>query len=193
MGYYKADYENCIIVKRHIFYIFSSFLKFIFFIIIALFLYWFLVTYKIVLSWNSIFIGYTLFLFIFIILNYSFIRLILSLIEYYNNLIIIHNNKISIIRSSLFLKDDMEAIDPMAIKKFDAVSHGLISNILGYWNLIIEQMDHLRTFHFIPHPEDLINILREQKLMIFNKVYLDDKEKIVEKKEEVSEEKEDKQ
>lgn len=176
MSYYKLDSENCIIVKRHVMYLFFHFLKFLFFIIMAFFLYWFYITYKIPLSsvlwWELNFINNSIFVFIFIILNYSFFKFILSLISYHNNLIIIHEKKVSIIRCTLILKDDMEAIDPMTIKKIDSVSRGIMWNILWYWNLVIEQMDHMRTFHFIPHPEDLINILREQKLTIFNQSYV---------------------
>jgi len=171
MSYYKLDSENCIVIRRHFLYLFFDFLKFSFFIILAFFLYWFTTTYKSAFSWDLDFVKKSIFMFTFVILNYAFLKFILSLINYHNNIIIIHEKKISIIRSTLILKDDMEAIDPMTIKKIDSVSRGIIWNTLGYWNLVIEQMDHMRTFHFIPHPEDLIHILREQKLTIFNQYY----------------------
>jgi hypothetical protein len=160
--YYFKDENDSYIIKRHSIILFFDIFKFIFSILFLCFFYWFFITYKHVFVWNLDFISKWLFVFIFVMLNYVFFRHILSLIDYYNNLIVIHNNKLSIIRCSLILKDDVEAINPLNIMKIDVFSHWLISNLLNFWNLVIEQQkDEVRTFHFIPNPEKLLKIIRE--------------------------------
>lgn len=162
--YYFKDKNWAFIVKRHGILIFLDIFKFIFSLLFIFFLYWFYFRYKSVFIWDLNFIRILFFIFIFIILNYIFFKYILSLIEYYNNLIVIHDNKISIIKCSLILKDDVEAINPLKIMKIDVFSHWLISNILNFWNLVIEQQkDEVRIFHFIPRPERLLQIIRDMR------------------------------
>ena len=60
-----------------------------------------------------------LFLLAFSLMNYSFLKLILYFIRYYNALIIIHEDKIVIIRSSLIMMDDIEIINSRKITKVD--------------------------------------------------------------------------
>nr|MDD3720365.1 hypothetical protein [Candidatus Gracilibacteria bacterium] len=89
-------------------------------------------------------------------------------IEYNNNIIIVYRDHIYIIRSSLILIDDIEVLDPYRIMRMDVVCHGLISNLLDYGNLIIEQQqdetkEGIRTFHFVPNPYKLLSIIKEQR------------------------------
>ena len=77
---------------------------------------------------------------------------------------IIQDDHVAIIKASLILKDDIEIIDSYRVMKIDAFCRWFFSNILWYWNLVIEQQkDDVRTFHFIPDPYKVLELLREQK------------------------------
>jgi hypothetical protein len=160
--YYNTDKNGCFIVKRHSIILLWDFLKFILSIVFLCILYWVYISYKQVFVWNLSSIKIWVFVFMFVMLNYIFFKHIMSLINYYNNLIVVHNDKISIIKCSLILQDDIEAINPLNIMKIDVFSHWFFSNILNFWNLVIEQQkDEVRTFHFIPNPKKLLQIIRE--------------------------------
>lgn len=114
------------------------------------------------------YINYVFFILSFVILNYAFISFMFYCIEYNNNIIIVYRDHIYIIRSSLILIDDIEVLDPYRIMRMDVVCHWLISNLLDYWNLIIEQQqdetkEWIRTFHFVPNPYKLLSIIKEQR------------------------------
>lgn len=111
------------------------------------------------------------FIIIYTILNYAFISYILYFIEYNNNIIIVSKDHIYIIRTSLILVDDIEVLDPYRIMRLDVVCHGLVSNILDYWNLIVEQQqddtkEWIKTFHFIPNPYKLLSLIKEQRKQV---------------------------
>ena len=160
---------DCTVIKRHFILLLFSILKFFFFLFITGFIY-----YIYVLLWNKLeseisYFMYILLGFVFILLNYTFIKFILDLIEYHNNLIIIQDDHIVIIKSSLFFKDDFEIIDSYRVMKIDSFCHWFIANVLGYWNLVIEQQkDDVRTFHFIPEPFKILKLLRDQKDYVLN-------------------------
>jgi hypothetical protein len=53
------------------------------------------------------------------------------------------------------------------VMKIDVEVHGLLSNLLGYGHLIMEQQkDEVRTIHFIPQPYKIWQILRENTTYI---------------------------
>lgn len=91
-------------------------------------------------------------------------NLISSIIEYYNDLIILHKDQIIILKSSLILKDDMEIIDIHKVMKIDWFKRGILQNILWYGNIVIEQQKNdVRIFHFISKPHNILKLLRIQK------------------------------
>ncbi|MCK9271974.1 hypothetical protein M0P65_00310 [Candidatus Gracilibacteria bacterium] len=148
------------IVKKHFIYFLLYIIRFIFSLLIALGIFYLTITYR-----SSMGPDFTLILFgiIFIILNYSFLRFIIGLIIYYNDLIILLKDKIIILKSSFFLKDDLEIIDISKVMKIDVQIHGFLSNLMGFGNLIIEQQrDELRVLHFIPTPYKVYQLLREK-------------------------------
>ena len=105
-----------------------------------------------------------IFPFIFIVINYAFIKLILGYIKFYNNLLIINEWQLIVIKSSLFFKDDIEFIDINKITKLDTYCRWLIPNVLWYWNLVVEQQrDEPRIFHFVPDLFKALQILKEEK------------------------------
>ena len=169
-AYYNKTIDDAIIIKRHFLLLFIKIIRFVFLILIAFFLYFIYVKFLVNLE-NSFawFLRYGSFLVIFSLLNYAFIKLILNVIEYYHTLIIITDEQILIINCSLFMKDDIESIDAYRIMKIDAFSRWFWANIIGYWNLIIEQQkDEVRTFHFIPQPYKIFAIIREHKKQVFD-------------------------
>ena len=107
---------------------------------------------------------YFSFIVVFWLLNYAFINLITWIIEYYNDLIVLHEDKLIILKSSLVLKDDMEIIDLDNTVKIDWYKRGLLQNLLGYWNIIIEQQKNdVRVMHFIGQPHKILNLIKAQK------------------------------
>lgn len=112
---------------------------------------------------------YIMFPIIFSVLNYAFIKLINSLIIYYNELILVYDDKITIIKCSLVLRDDIEIIDAYRVMKTDAFTRGIIWNLLSYGNLVIEQQkDEVRIFHFISKPYRILEILNRQREKVKN-------------------------
>ena len=113
---------------------------------------------------DLLYLEYLLFLFVFVIFNYAFLKLILALIQYYNNLIIIKDDQLIILKCSLILQDDVEVIDAYRVMKMDCYARGILANVLGYGNLIVEQQkDDVRTFHFIPRPYTILKLLKDQR------------------------------
>ena len=164
MSYY-FETGDCTILKRHFFLLLFSILKFIFLLTLAGVLYYVSDTYLVgdahmVSSW----LAYVLFVLIMVVLNYAFLRLVLSIIDYYHTIIIVKGEQIFIIHCTIIMQDDMEVIDSYRITKVDVFSHGIIANLIGYGNRVIEQQrDDVRTLHFIPDPYRILKILKEQK------------------------------
>lgn len=169
MFWNKKDDKNCTVIKRHFILLLFSILKFIFFVLLGLTILYVYIYLDNKSDWDHGFFMHILLFFIFVILNYAFIKFVLDIIEYYNNLIIIQDDHIVILKASLMLKDDIEVIDSYRVMKVDAFCHWFIANIVSYWNLVIEQQkDDVRVFHFIPRPFEVLKKLREQKEFVLN-------------------------
>lgn len=152
------------IVKKHFIYFLLYIIKFVFSLLVALWLFYITITYKASI-WAEV--SLILFWIIFLILNYAFLRFIIWLIIYYNDLIILLKDKIIILKSSFFLKDDLEIIDISKVMKIDVQIHWFLSNLMGFGNLIIEQQrDELRVLHFIPAPYKVYQLLREKNSFV---------------------------
>ncbi|MDD4151343.1 MAG: hypothetical protein PHR68_01900 [Candidatus Gracilibacteria bacterium] len=160
----RFDYT---IIKRHWIVIFAKLIKAFFFLFIALIFYYGAITYYDILGQE--FVLYIILPIIWIILNYSFIKIFETFLQYYNEVLIIHGDQIIIIRSSLFLMDDIEIIDSYRVMKFDSYADGFWANLLGYGHIVLEQQkDNVRIFHFVPQPYRVISILKEQRDKILN-------------------------
>lgn len=165
MTYYIRD--SYTIVRRHWILILFEIIKFIFFLAVSLIIFRIAMEYKDKIS-RDIEI-YIMFPIIFSVLNYAFIKLINSLIIYYNELILVYDDKITIIKCSLVLRDDIEIIDAYRVMKTDAFTRGIIWNLLSYGNLVIEQQkDEVRIFHFISKPYRILEILNRQREKVKN-------------------------
>jgi len=150
------------IVRKHYVLAVLFLLRFVFMLFIALLLIYICVKFKANI-WDELII-YVFFPSIFIIFNYSFIKLILWIIEYFNYLFIIKEDQIFIINCSLLMRDDIEVIDSFKIIKVDSFSRWFLANILNYWTITIElQSREVRSFRFMPNPYRLIKKLEEQK------------------------------
>lgn len=104
------------------------------------------------------------FVFVFWTLNYAFLSLILSIIEYYFDLMIVYKDQIVSIKCSLLFRDDIEIIDAYRIMKVDGYSRWLLQNILWFWNLVIEQQkEDSKIFHFMPKPYRILMIIQKQR------------------------------
>lgn len=164
----KKDYT---IVRRHFITIFAKIVKAVFFLIIALILYYFTMSFKTNL-WVEI-THYVLLPIILILTIYWFIKIIFAFWENNNEILIIHNDQIIIIKASLILMDDIEVIDAYRLMKIDSYAEWFWANLLGYWNIVLEQQkDNVRIFHFVAKPYKILALLKEQR----NKV-LDDRRK----------------
>jgi len=155
----KYDYT---IIRKHWILLLFKYLKSFFYILLALLLYILGIKF-----WNIIWkeiLYYIIFPSIFILINYAFIKLILWYIKFYNNLLIIHNWQLIVIKTSLFLKDDIEFIDLNKITKLDIFCRGIIPNFLSYWVLVVEQQrDWVREFHLIPKPYKALSLIKKEK------------------------------
>ena len=141
---------------------FFRYMKFSFFVIVSVTFY--LIAIKLSSSvWQEV-VKYLILPLSFIVLNYAFIKLILYYIAYYNNLLIFHEDKIIVIKSTLLDTDNVEIIDLHKITKMDAYSNGIIPNILGYGTLVIEQQrEKVRELWYEPKPYKAGTYLNEAK------------------------------
>lgn len=164
----KKDYT---IVRRHFITVFAKIVKAVFFLAIALILYYFTMTFKTDL-WVDI-THYVLLPIILILTIYWFIKIIFAFWENNNEILVIYNDQIVIIKASLILMDDIEVIDAYRLMKIDSYAEWFWANLLGYWNIVLEQQkDNVRIFHFVAKPYKILALLKEQR----NKV-LDDRRK----------------
>lgn len=154
--------HGCTIVRKHSIVLFFRKLKFIFFFALAAIVYGFAYFYSGSIEKDVMY--FIVFPFIFILLNYAFVRLILSYIRYYNRLFIIYEDHIFITHSSLMMIDDFEVIDIHKVMKIDSFSRWLLSNMFWYWDILLEQQqDEIRTFHFMPDPYKIIETFQSHK------------------------------
>lgn len=156
------EFNGATIVRKHWILLLLYGIKFIFILLIAFILFFIGTTFRSVL-WEQI-VLYIILPLIFVLINYSFLKLILWVIEFYNYLFIISEDQIFIINASLFMRNDIEIIDAFKIIKIDAYSRGIIPNIFSYGKLIIElQTREERLFRFMPKPYKLLECLKQQR------------------------------
>ncbi len=152
-----------IIIRRNLLLLVVKIIKSLFFIFILFVIYYLSNKFNDTLS-SIEWLKYMSFIVVFLLLNYAFINLISSIIEYYNDLIILHEDQIIILKSSLIMKDDMEVIDIHKVIKVDWFKRGIMQNILWYWDIVIEQQkNEVKILHFISKPHMILNILKSQK------------------------------
>lgn len=155
----KYDYT---IIKKHWIVLFFKYLKLIFFLSLVWILYYFSITY-VDSIWHELVI-YFIFPIIFILVNYAFFKLILWYIKFYNDLLVIYDWQLIVIKSSLLFMDNIEFIDINKITKLDTYCRWLIPNVMWYWNLVAEQQrDEVRTFPFVPEPFRALQLINEEK------------------------------
>lgn len=161
MAYFrKYDYT---IIRKHWIVLLFRYLKVSLFILLTLFIFHIYVTYKHII-WEEI-VTYISFPLTFMLVNYAFIKLVLWYIKFYNDLLVIYDWQLIVIKTSLFFKNDIEFIDINKVTKLDTFCRWLIPNILVYWNLVVEQQrDQVRTFSYISEPFEALQILNEEKL-----------------------------
>ena len=155
----KYDYT---IIRRHWIMLLFKYLKFFLFLLLT-FIVYFISLQFIDTVWHE-FVHIFLFPLTFILINYAFIKLLLWYIKFYNDLLIIYDGHLIVIKSSLFFKDNIEFIDINKITKLDTYCRWLVPNALWFWNLVAEQQrDEVRTFHFVPEPFNALQLLNEEK------------------------------
>ncbi|MCH2188449.1 hypothetical protein MK079_01310 [Candidatus Gracilibacteria bacterium] len=136
--------------------------KFIFFASISGVLFYMVFRFHHVLA--PISCDWPLFIIAFILLQYAFFRFISDFVKHYNKLIVIHDDSIIILNASLILKDDIEILDARKIIKIDKMSRGIISNLMGFGNIIMEQQNNdVRTFHYVPRINKFVDACNRQR------------------------------
>lgn len=160
MTYFKKyDYT---IIRRHWILLILIYLRSFYYLFLA----WLLLFISIKVPetlWQEI-LNYLLFPTIFFLVNYAFIKLILSYIIFYNDLLIVHNWQLIVLKTSLYLIDDIEFIDLNKITSIDTACRGIIQNIFWFWNLIVEQQrEQVRKFHFVPEPNKALHVIKDEK------------------------------
>ncbi|EKE29088.1 MAG: hypothetical protein ACD_2C00233G0006 [uncultured bacterium (gcode 4)] len=153
--------KDYVIIKKHGIVILYILAKFVFALLIVAWLFWVSYTQKSNI-WAEL-VTYFLYPVQMIILIYAFLKLEQGFIFYYNDLVIFIHDKVIIMKSSLFLQDDLEVIDISKVMKIDVQCHWFLSNLIWYGNLVIEQQrDELRILHFVPKPYRALQLLREK-------------------------------
>ncbi len=162
MKHYKTV-NDFTLIKRHILLLIISILKSLFLILVSILLYY---------IWNKYFlvdietelVKYLFFWVVFLLINYSFLSLISSIVEYYNNLVVLYKDRIIILQSSLILKDNIEIIYIHKVVKINWSKIWVFQNILWYWNITIEeQNNNIRILNFISKPNSILKLLNSQK------------------------------
>ncbi len=142
--------------------LFFNYLSFLFSMFICFLLYFISVKYINIIDHTII--KYLFFPIIFLLLNYSFIKFTLRLIRYYNDLILLKQDQIIIIKTSLIDTDNIEIIDIDKITKIDSSMTWIIQNFFAFWDLILEQnRDRTRNFNYIYKPYNAVNSIKEMK------------------------------
>lgn len=139
-----------------------NYLHFVFFMILSVVLYFVAIKYQ--QNLGSELLKYILFPMIFMILNYAFLKLIFEVIRYFNNLIILNEHNLIVIKSSIIDTDHIEIIDLEKITKIDTSIIWVFPNLLAYWDLILEQnRARTRTFNHIYKPYKIATYIRDSK------------------------------
>lgn len=165
------DQKECVIIKKHSIMIFYNIAKFFFLMLITSLL--FSVSYYYKESFGNDIIHYFLLPSTLALVNYAFFKFIFALVYYYNDLVIFIKDKIIVIKSTLFLQDDLEIVDISKVMKIDVQCHWFLANFIGYGNLVIEQQNQVRTLHFVPKPYKALELLREKTTYLHIKEWND--------------------
>jgi len=156
--------KDYVIIKKHAIMMFFIISKFLIWLIIAICLLIFTYYFKSKIG-NEVVLYFLLPLNL-LIINYTFWKLIQWMVIYFNDLVIFINDKIIIVKSSLINTDDLEIIEISKVMKIDVQCHWFISNLIWWWNLVIElpwaSSTQIRILHFIPHPYRALQLLREK-------------------------------
>lgn len=159
------EHNGDTIVRKHWVIGWMYLVKF-FFVLIVAFVLFFIWTFYREMLWDEI-VLYVILPLVFVLVNYSFMKLVFWIIEYFNYLFIISWDQIFILNASLVMRNDIEVIDAFKIIKLDAYSRWFVANMLSYWKLIIElQTREERVFRFIPKPYKLLDCLKQQREMV---------------------------
>jgi hypothetical protein len=97
----------------------------------------------------SDFSNYVLLPTLLITINYLFIQIILNIVDFYGRIMLVSAESIIIVHTSLILIDDIEFMNIQSILKVDVEKHGLLSSILNYGHLILEQRNDIRRVHYL--------------------------------------------
>lgn len=165
MNYYTKG--NLVIIRKHILLLLFRSTKVIMYFLVAWLLYWLTIKYR-VEFWQDL-VRYLMLPSILFIVNFWFFKLILYIVQHYNNLLIFYNDHLVVIKSSFILIDDIEVLDVYKVTKIDTYRRGFMANVFWYWTVIVEQTrDEVRKFSFIPDPQRTLWLFREQKEVILN-------------------------
>lgn len=108
-------------------------------------------------------VHYLVFPTVLILVNYALVQFVLGIVRYFNLLVVIVHDHITIISSSFLLKEDIEILELSKVMKIDVECHGLLQNLLNFGALIIEQQKNdVRSLHLIPNPFAVLRIIREK-------------------------------
>ena len=155
-------------MRRHWIILFFNYLSFTFLLIVSALLYYISIKYQVYLWYDLIM--FIIFPVIFLIINYAFLKLLLNYINYYNNLIILKDSNVIVIKTSLLDTDNIEIIDLNKITKIDTLMEWIVANILSYGNVVLEQYkDRTRIFHHIYKPYRAANFIKESKSKLLEK------------------------
>ncbi len=160
MKYYEKD--GYILVRKHWIITLFNYSKFFFFLWISFLLVYIALRFQESL-WYEL-VTFVIFPVVFVFINYAFLKLILENIRYFNDLLILKENSVIVIKTSLIDTDNVEIIDLDKITKIDTTMTWIIPNLLAYWDLVLEQFkDRTRIFHHIYKPYRLANLIKEAK------------------------------
>lgn len=160
------------IVQRHIIIMIMKFFKTFIFVCFAIIIFYLSRKYSSFLDLHE-WLKMIVFIWLFLLVNYGFLKFITYIIIYYNNLIILFDDQLVIIKSSLIKKDDIEYIDIYKIIKSDSFSRWFFSNILWYWTFVLEQQKtEVRHFNYISKPHKLLKIFEKQRETYKTKKYI---------------------
>ncbi len=148
-----------VFIHRHGILLFFMIIKYIFFLFLISIVAWMSIAYRYIFPADLS--NYIILPVLILSINYFFFCIILEGINFYGRIMIVGELSIVIAHTSFILIDDIEFIDTKSILKLDVERHGLISNILNYWDLIIEQPNDVRRIPYIPFPYVIYDTIKQ--------------------------------
>ncbi|MFZ2256249.1 MAG: hypothetical protein WAW59_00145 [Patescibacteria group bacterium] len=149
-----------IIIKRHGILLLLMTARYFFYLIPIGVILWFYYAYRGFFS--SDVVHFVLLPALLLGINYIFIRVIISIIDFYGRFILLGGTTIILIHTTILLKDDIEFMNIQSVLKVDVERHGFFANILNYGHLILEQRNEIRKVHYVPSPHKLCQIINER-------------------------------